>query len=144
MIDGENPIARLCAEGMNAEATGRTDEARRLFAEAWARRRDHYDACIAAHYVARHQPTAPCTLLWNARAARHAEAAEPDSTREFLASLYLNLGHSYEVVGRIPEGRACAAKAAAALAYLPDGGYREFTQRGIAALEERLARAESA
>lgn len=138
MNGSENHVARLCAEGMDAEATGLTDDARRLFAEAWARRRDHYEACIAAHYVARHQPTPARALLWNARAARHAEAAEPDTTREFLASLYLNLGHSYEVVGRIDEGRAYAAKAAAALVYLPDGGYREFTRRGITALQERL------
>src|SRR5918994_5012902 len=105
MIDPENVVTRLCAEGMTAEVQGRADEARRLFAEAWARRGDHYEASIAAHYVARHQPTPARTLLWNARAARHAEAAEPD-TREFLASLYLNLGHSSEVVGRDIEARS--------------------------------------
>jgi len=138
MIDSENAVTRLCAEGMNAEVLGRSEEARRLFAEAWSLRRDHYDACIAAHYVARHQPTPACTLLWNARAVRHAEAAEASTTSEFLASLYLNLGHSYEVVGRIDEGRAYAVRAATALAFLPEGGYREFTRRGIEALQERL------
>ena len=138
MIDPENPIARLCAEGMAAEVHGRSDDARRLFAEAWACRRNHYEASIAAHYVARHQPTPARTLLWNARAARHAEAADPNTTREFLASLYLNLGHSFEVVGRLTNARSYAAKAAAALAFLPDGGYREFTRRGIEALCGRL------
>ena len=144
MIDPENPIARLCAEGMAAEVHGRSDDARRLFAEAWACRRNHYEASIAAHYVARHQPTPACALLWNARAARHAEAAEGDTTREFFASLYLNLGHSYEVVGRMARGRVYAEKAAAALALLPEGGYREFTRRGIEALQERLGMTSSA
>jgi hypothetical protein len=139
MIDPENVIVRLCAEGMTAEVQGRADDARRLFAEAWARRRDDYEASIAAHYVARHQPTEARTLLWNARAARHAEAADADRTRELLASLYLNLGHSYEVVGRHTEARSYATRAAAALSFLPDGGYREFTRRGIEALCERLA-----
>ena len=144
MIDSENAVARLCAEGMNAEVAGRLKDARRLFADAWSIRRDHVDACIAAHYVARHQPTPACTLLWNARAVRHAEAAEAGTTREFLASLYLNLGHSYEVVGRLDEGRTYASRAAAALAFLPDGGYREFTRRGIEALQERLGMTSSA
>jgi hypothetical protein len=137
MIDPQNPVAVLCAEGMTAEVQGRTDDARRLFAEAWARRRDHYESSIAAHYVARHQPTPARTLLWNARAARHAEA-DPDTTREFLASLYLNLGHSYEVVGRAIEARSYAARAASALSFLPEGGYREFTRRGVEALCSRL------
>src|SRR5687768_16609947 len=137
MIDPDNAVTRLCAEGMTAEAQGRAEDARRLFAEAWARRRGHYEASIAAHYVARHQPTPARALLWNAHAARHAEAAEPD-TREFLASLYLNLGHSYEVVGRDAEARSYAARAAAALSFLPESGYLEFTRRGIEALCGRL------
>lgn len=57
MTDPENVVVRLCAQGMQAEAEGRDAQARDLFLQAWEAAEDDYDACIAAHYLARHQPT---------------------------------------------------------------------------------------
>ena len=72
LLDPTNPVVALCAQGMAVEGT--PEEARRLFALAWAARRDDCDATIAAHFVARHQPTLAETLHWNAVAVSHAEA----------------------------------------------------------------------
>ena len=135
-MDPSNPVVALCAQGMSVEGT--PDEARRLFEQAWAIRRDDFDAAIASHFLARHQPSAEATLHWNALAVEHAEAVQDDRCAELLASLYLNLGDSHRTLGNIPEAVAAATLARAALDALPPGGYRDFVTMGIDRLESRL------
>jgi hypothetical protein len=50
-MNPDNPVVRLCAEGMNAEGEGRPDEAKRLFQQAWDESTDDFQACVAAHYL---------------------------------------------------------------------------------------------
>ena len=59
---------------MQAEVEGRRDAAADLFLQAWNIAADDYDACIAAHYVARHQKTPGDTLHWNQVCLSPAEA----------------------------------------------------------------------
>jgi hypothetical protein len=129
IADTDNPVVQLCSAGMAIE--GDAPAARDLFAKAWAIRRDDYDACIAAHFVARHQDSPEDTLHWNDLAVRHAEAVPDDRAAPFLASLYLNLGESHRVLGHVAEASAAAARARAALVHLEDGGYRTFVAGGI-------------
>jgi hypothetical protein len=108
-----------------------------LFQEAWDSCRDDYEASIAAHFLARHQPTPHACLQWNARAAQHAEAVTDGRTREFKASLYLNLADAYLGVG---DGAAAATSLDTARGHvpaLPEGGYRAFVERGIVGLQHR-------
>ena len=135
-IDPENPVVRLCAEGMAIE--GDAPAARELFEKAWALCRDDYDASIAAHFIARHQATPDETLRWNAFAVRHAEAVGDHRVDDLLASLYLNLGESYRVLGRSDEAAAAAERASEALIGLPPGGYRDFVAGGIDRLRSQL------
>ncbi len=137
MIDPTNPVVALCAEGMAAEGT--PAEARRLFERAWEARRDDYDAAIAAHFLARHQPNAADTLHWNALAVRHAEAVPGGRAAGFLASLYLNLGDAHASAGDHGAAAAAVQLAATHLAALAPGGYREFVALGIHRLAERVA-----
>ncbi|HET9425736.1 MAG TPA: hypothetical protein VFO55_10225 [Gemmatimonadaceae bacterium] len=136
MIDPENPVVALCAEGMAMEGT--PEEAKRLFEQAWAARADDYDAAIAAHFLARHQDTAEETRRWNAIAVRHAEAVTDGRATELLASLYLNLADSHLVAGDAAAAQDAARLAASHLDALPPGGYRDFVSRGIQGLGERL------
>jgi hypothetical protein len=136
MIDLTNPVVVLCAEGMAAEGT--PAEARRLFAQACAARHDDYDSAIAAHFLARHQPSVADTLHWNVLAVRHAEAVPGVRAREFLASLYLNLGDAQAGVGDVAAASASVQHAASHLAALPPGGYRDFVALGIRRLVERV------
>jgi hypothetical protein len=64
-MDLNNPVIKLCIEGTRAEFEGRTDDARILYSQAWEARKDDYDACVAAHYVARFQGTPEDNLRWN-------------------------------------------------------------------------------
>jgi hypothetical protein len=87
-----------------------------LFERAWELRSDDFDACVAAHYLARHQPDAESALEWNARALAHAEAAGPERVRGFFPSLLLNLAKAYDgysaMIRRgISSGRARVAAA---------------------------------
>lgn len=130
-MDPDNPIVQHCVEGMKAEGAGRPDEARALFTRAWEARTDDWEACIAAHYLARHQPTPEDTLRWNQEALRHADAVTDDRVDGFYPSLYLNLGHSHEQLGNLPAARRCYGLAAAQSGELPDGRYAGIVQQGI-------------
>lgn len=103
MIDPNHPIVRLCVQGMRAEGEGRLAEARRLFTRAWETSTDDFEACIAAHYLARQQDTPQDTLRWNEIALEKARCAGEERVQGFYPSLYLNLGHAHEVLGNRAE-----------------------------------------
>lgn len=111
-MDLDNPVIKLCAEGTWAEFEGRIEEARALYMQAWEASTDDYEACVAAHYVARHQGRPEDTLHWNRESLARAEAVGDDRVRSFYPSLYLNMGHSYEVLGNRAEASRYYALAA--------------------------------
>ncbi|PXY21940.1 hypothetical protein [Prauserella flavalba] len=147
-MNPDNPVVRLCAEGMAAEASGDDDAARALFEQAWAAATDDYEACVAAHYLARHQPTPELTLHWNAECLRLADRVGDERVAGFYASLHANLGRCHRDLG----DRAAAGEhfrlAARHLADVPAGPYRDWLRysiadglRGTGALEPSAASA---
>lgn len=140
-IDPTNPVVALCAAGMAVD--GNSVEAQRLFAQAWAACQDDYEASIAAHFLARHQPTPEARVHWNTVAAQHAESVTDGRTLEFKASLYLNLADSYFVIGDRAAAVTALATARTHVLALTDGGYRAFVERGIVGLQSRLAAIDS-
>ncbi|MEO8335093.1 MAG: hypothetical protein ABI664_08975 [bacterium] len=138
-IDPANPVVALCAAGMAVE--GDADAAKRLFEEAWAARTDDYDASIAAHFLARHQPTVELRVHWNVLAAQHAEAVTDGRADGFKASLYLNVADALLASGDHAAATAALDTAAIHVPMLPDDGYRTFVERGIAGVMSRLAAA---
>jgi len=131
-MDLDNPVIRLCADGMQAEQEGRAAEARALFDRAWAIRASDYDGCVAAHYVARHQDTEEEALRWNEEALQLAERVGDDRIAGFLPSLLLNLGRSCEVLGDLARARACYDRAAGYLHHVPDDAYGRVVRDAIA------------
>ena len=104
-IDIDNPVVKLCVEGTQAEFQGLIDQARSLYQQAWNAAQDNYEACIAAHYVARHQENPRERLHWNQIALEKADAVEDDRVQDFYPSLFLNMGHSHELLGNITEAK---------------------------------------
>lgn len=104
-MDTNNPIIQLCIQGTFAEFEKRTDDARALYQQAWDLHADDYEACIAAHYLARFQDTPKEALHWNQVALEHADAVSDERAREFYPSLYLNLGRSHEILGNQEEAQ---------------------------------------
>ena len=131
-------VVKLCAEGMAAEADGCAARAKQLFAEAWRVSSDAYEACIAAHYLARHQQTAEEALRWNQEALRLADAAADERVSEFYPSLHLNVAYNLERLGRAPEAYLQYSRAAARLDRLPANGYMNMMRRAVAQGEARM------
>jgi len=92
-------------DGTRAEFEHRLEDARVLYQQAWDARTDDYDACIAAHYVARFQDTVEESLRWNQLALNHANAVNDERAKDFYPSLYLNLGRSYKLAGNPSEAQ---------------------------------------
>ena len=104
-MDITNPIIQLCIQGSQAEFEHRLDEACVLYNRAWELHVDDYEACIAAHYLARFQETPEEILYWNQVALEHAKKVDDERVAEFYPSLYLNLGHSHEILRNQNEAR---------------------------------------
>ena len=138
-VDPDSPVVKLCARGMQAECEGRNDVARRLFERAWAERGDDYEACIAAHYLARHQGSPQDTMRWNQVALDHADAAGDERVSGFYPSLYLNLGHAHEQLGDLGEAARCYRLAAGCAERLPEDSYGDMVRDAIARGQQRIA-----
>src|SRR5512139_3746153 len=91
-MNTSNPVIQLCMDGTRAEFEHRLEDARVLYQQAWDARTDDYEACIAAHYVARLQESAEECLRWNQVALDHANAINDERVKDFYPSLYLALG----------------------------------------------------
>jgi tetratricopeptide (TPR) repeat protein len=68
----------------------------------------------------------------------HASAVGDESVNGFFASLYLNLGYSYEVLGQIEKARIHYEKAASRLKDLSDMKYAAIVKDGITRGLERI------
>lgn len=132
MLDPENPIVKLCAEGIMAEASDRA-KAVALFTQAWESHQDDFEASIAAHYLARHQPSPEETLRWNQIALDRAEAVQDDRALAFFPSLHLNLGASHEAVSNFDRARHHYEAAERSLDALPEDPYGDLVRRGVQA-----------
>jgi hypothetical protein len=132
-MDPYNPVVKLCAAGMAAEGEGRPEDARLSFERAWAESRDDFEACIAAHYVARHQATPAAEVDWNRTALERADRVGDVRVAGFYPSLYLNLAHSLEKVGDAAAACTHYVKAGELATALPDDPYSRLVRSGIAA-----------
>ncbi|NUP44598.1 MAG: hypothetical protein HOY76_48115 [Streptomyces sp.] len=141
-MDPENPVVRLCVQGMTAEAEGRNEDARALFQRAWDTAADDYEACVAAHYLARHQPDPQGTLRWNQECLDRADAVGDDRVRGFHASLHLNMFTAYRALGEPGKAREHLALAAARVGDVPEGPYGDGIRSAVAEAL-RAARASS-
>jgi tetratricopeptide (TPR) repeat protein len=141
-MDPDNPIVKLCAEGMQAEYQGRFDLARALFTQAWEARQNDLDACIAAHFLARQQESPEETLRWNEIALRSADAAGDERVHGFYPSLYLNLGFSHEVLGNLAEASRFYGLAEERISELDDGPYGNVVRNAIAQGLRRIGAAD--
>lgn len=104
-MDLENPVVQLCIKGTQAEFAGNLQDACALYQRAWQQAQDDFEACVAAHYVARCQKNSADTLHWNQEALRRAALVQDGRVQDFYPSLYLNLGLSYEMLGQHDEAQ---------------------------------------
>lgn len=130
-MDPNNHVVKLCMAGMRAEGEGRPGDAKALYEQAWAEHETDYEACIAAHYLARRQARIEDELEWNEVALAKAAGADSTLVSGFYASLHLNLGHSCEKLGRIDAALTQFRLAEDCLESVPDGPYKDLVSEGV-------------
>jgi len=131
-FDPNNKVVKLCAEGMQAEAEGKKEEAHSLFQQAWDIASDDFEAFTAAHYLARNQKDLNDVLKWNLEALNRANKIKDDDVGTHFPSLHLNIGKSYENLGDIKSANENYAMAADCSSFLPSGKYSDMIRMGIA------------
>ncbi|GAA0602772.1 hypothetical protein GCM10010174_18740 [Kutzneria viridogrisea] len=131
-MDPNNPVVLLCAQGMRAEAEGRAAEAEALFRQAWDAATDDYDACVAAHYLARHQKRPEDVLHWNQVCLDRADAVGDERVRGFYPSLHLNLAKAHEQLGAADLAHEHYRRAAATIEDAAAGPYADGIRFAVA------------
>ena len=137
-FDPGNPVIMLCADGMNYEATGQKDKAKELFQQAWHIASTDFEKFTSAHYLARHQNNPEDELRWNEQALAFGRAVPEESMKSHFPSLYLNVGKSYEALGRIDKAKENYLSALQFSRYLPSTAYGNLIKSGINTALQRL------
>jgi tetratricopeptide (TPR) repeat protein len=138
-MDPDNPVVRLCVKGVEAETANRFEDARALFEQAWRSSTNDVEACIAAHYLARHQQSAVQTLWWNQIALARADATRDERVRGFYPSLHLNLAQAHENLGQLAAARHHYERAGRSLDEIEDLDHRFAYEDSVARGLERTA-----
>src|SRR5687768_2808214 len=94
-----NPIVKLCLQGMNMEEKGKPGEASSLFLQAWNEATNDFEKFLAAYYLARKQKNVPDKLKWLETALQFALKLNDDAVKEAFPSLYSNISKCYEDLG---------------------------------------------
>lgn len=98
-FDPNNPIVKLCLQGMAMENKGNHEDARIIFLQAWNEATDDFEKFLAAHFVARHQQSPADKLHWHETALKLALTINNDAVKSALPTLYTNIAKSYEDIG---------------------------------------------
>lgn len=91
-----NNVVKLCLEGMELEGRRNSEEASRLFLQAWKEATNDFEKYIAAYYVARHQNNVPDKLQWLETSLQFALKINNDAVKGTFPSLYSNIAKCYE------------------------------------------------
>ncbi|MEU5210940.1 hypothetical protein [Streptomyces sp. NPDC020742] len=130
-MDPDLPVVRLCVAGMQAEAEGRAERALELFQRAWEAAADDYEACIAAHYLARQQLTPEETLRWNRECLDRADRVGDARVQAFYPSLYVNMAHAHQQLGQPAPAHTYFVRAAQRVADASEGQYGDWNRFAI-------------
>lgn len=138
LYDPENITVQRCAQGMALEGEGNHKAAAAIFRQAWDEATTNLERFIAAHYVARHQPTVSDKLQWDKIALNHAQQVPDAGVQGAYPSLYLNIAKDYEDLDEFIPARENYETALSHTQFLNDDGYGRMIHAGITAGIERI------
>jgi len=130
-FDPENPVNKLCAQGMMLEGEARPAEAAELFGQAWEKASNPIEKFTAAHYVARHQKSVADKLRWDEAALQYALQADDPEIQHVYPSLYLNIAKCHEDLKAYDQAKENYRLALHYAESLPDDGYCNMIRSGI-------------
>jgi rifampin ADP-ribosylating transferase len=94
-----NPIVKLCVQGMAMEEMGKAEEAKTLFLQGWNEATNDFERYLAAYYVARHQKNVSERLKWLETALEFALKVDDDGVKSAFPSLYSDIAKCFEELG---------------------------------------------
>lgn len=97
--------------------------------------RDHFHACVVAHYRAHLEETLDGLLHWHVRALAAADAVGDERVRPFYPSLHGNLADTYLCLGDAAHARQHVEQARATEHLLAADGYGAMVHGLIARLD---------
>lgn len=130
-IDPANKVVQLCTEGMNAEFEGKMDVSESFFKQAWETASDNFEAFIAAHYMARRKTSPEAQLDWNLKSYQLALQLDENEVMQYLPSLCLNIGKSYEDMSQTTNAIKYYQKGAKYADSLPEKAYGNMIKSGL-------------
>ncbi|MFI5160558.1 MAG: hypothetical protein ACHQHN_04735 [Sphingobacteriales bacterium] len=130
-FDHNNPVIKLCADGMQLEGEGKSAEAAAAFQQAWELAATDIEKFTSAHYMARHQNSVADKLKWDQTALQFALNINDEPIKETLPSLYLNIAKCYEDLNDFPNAKENYQNALSYTAFLGDDGYGSMIRAGI-------------
>ncbi|RFZ90733.1 rRNA adenine methyltransferase [Mucilaginibacter conchicola] len=131
MFDSENPVNKLCAEGMMLEGEAKSQEALKCFTRAWDIAQNDFERFTAAHYVARHQADVSGKLHWDKTALDLALSIDTSEVKALYPSLYLNVAKCHEDMGDFKLAFENYSTAKQYTAFLPQDGYGDMIKKGV-------------
>lgn len=98
-FDPSNNVVKICLKAMAMEEITRTEEAGKLFLQAWNEAIYDFEKFISAHFLARYQKNALDKLKWLEITLQTALRINDDTVKSAFPSLYLNIAKCYEDLG---------------------------------------------
>ena len=95
----QNPVIKLCMQGIAAEEKENHEEAGNIFMQAFNEATNDFEKYLVAFYLARNQKNVADKLKWFETALQFALPLDNDSVKSALSSLYTNIAKCYDELG---------------------------------------------
>ncbi|MBS3913363.1 MAG: NAD(+)--rifampin ADP-ribosyltransferase [Bacteroidetes bacterium] len=95
-FDPNNPIVKLCIQGMALEDKNMPENAAAIFYQAWKEATKDFEKYLSAHFIARHQHNIPDKIKWLEIMLDFALKINNHAVNGALPNLYLNISKCYE------------------------------------------------
>jgi hypothetical protein len=92
----DNPVVKLCLQGMGMEEKGLQQEAGKLFLQAWNEATQPFERFMTAWFLARSQLQLADKLRWMEAALRAGLEIRDGSVKSALSALYSNIAQCHE------------------------------------------------
>lgn len=104
-FNSNNPIVKLCLQGIGMEKIDKSEDASKLFLQAWDDATYDFEKFISAYFVARHQKKASDRLKWLKTALEIAVQMNDASVKSAFRPLYSSLAKYSEEIGDLEDAK---------------------------------------
>ncbi|MGL4362232.1 MAG: NAD(+)--rifampin ADP-ribosyltransferase [Cellulosilyticaceae bacterium] len=104
-FDPKNKIIGLCMLGMRIEEQGNSEEANKLFLQAWNEAVNDFERFIAAYHIGKYEKDVLERLKWMEKSIQYAIKSNDDSVRSAFPTIYLRISKCYEELGEINKAK---------------------------------------